>query len=140
MFQRQLIDPLFEDIFDACIFNVVEMQCAKTGAFQTDDTIFFSKPDNALGAPEMIQNLIAKEFPDDLMAGRSDGFRLLQAPLGVLQLPGNSPGRHVLIDGGISSGLVKPGMSGHKMKVIIKFDNIICGLQPEFFVCQRIRG
>jgi len=72
------------------------------------------------------------------MAGRADGFRLLQTPLGVLEFPGNGLGRHVFIDGGISSGLVKPGMSGDEFQIRIEFDGIVRCPKPEFFVSQRM--
>lgn len=74
MFQRQLVQSLSEDIFDAFVTNIVKVQRPDTGVFQTDGAILFSKPDNALGCPEMIQNLIVEEFPDRLMAGWSDIF------------------------------------------------------------------
>lgn len=76
MFQRQLIQSLRKDIFDAFVTNIVKVQRPDTGVFQTNGAILFGKPDNTLGCPEMIQNLIAEEFSDHLMAGWSDAFRL----------------------------------------------------------------
>ena len=73
----------------------------------------------------MIQNRIAEEFADDIMAGRADGFRLLEAPLGILEFPGDGRRRHVFIDGGIGPGLSKPGMGGDKLQIKIEFDSIV---------------
>jgi hypothetical protein len=74
MFQRQLIDALAEDVFDTPVLDVVKVQRPDTGILQPDGAVFFGQADNTLGGPEMIQNRIAKEFPDDLMTGRADGF------------------------------------------------------------------
>jgi len=60
MFQRQLIQSLSEDIFDAFVADIVKVQRPDTGVFQTDSAVFFSQSDNALGGSEMIQNRITK--------------------------------------------------------------------------------
>ena len=73
------------------------------------------------------------------MADRADGFRLLQAPLGVHKFPGNSLGWHMIIYCGMGSGLSGPGMGGHKIQIRIKFDGIVRSPQPELFMGQRIR-
>ena len=139
MFQRQLIQTLAEDVFDTFVTDVVKMQRPETGVFQPDRAVFFSQSDNALDCPEIIQNCISKEFADDIIAGRTDGFRLFETPLGILEFPGDGRRRHVFIDSGIGAWFLKPGMGGNELQIRIEFDGIVRCPKPELFVRQRVR-
>lgn len=125
MLQRQLVQAMAEDVFDTFVTDVVKMQRPDTGVFQPDRAVFFSQSDNALDCPEIIQNCISEEFADDIMAGRADGFRLFETPLGILEFPGDGRRRHMFIDSGIAAGSLKPGMSGDKLQIRIELDGIV---------------
>lgn len=77
-------------------------------------------------------------MPDELIARRADRLRLPEAPLGVLELPGDRFRRQMLVNCGSRTGLFEPGMDGHELEVMVELHGIVRGSEPQRLVHERI--
>lgn len=132
-----MIQALLQNGFDRLVSGIVKMQRPFAGGFQTCGTKLLLQSDNPLCGAQVVQYPVRKESPDQPMTGGSDFFGLVQAPLGILELVGDRLRRHMLIDGGTEAGFLQPGMDGHQLQVVVKFNGAVRGLEPQRLVDQR---
>ena len=126
-----LIQAFLQDRLDGPQGRRLEVQRPSAGGFQPPGAIGLGQAQQALHRPQLDQHSVGKQGPHQGQAVGAHILRPCQAPLGILQVPGQRLRRQMVHRGGTAARCKTPDVGGHQFMLTVEPHRIARGLEPQ---------
>lgn len=137
--QRLLVQPLLEDDLHRPVGRRAEMVGPPAGGLQSGIAKGLGQAQHALHRPQPDQHRIGEQRLHQGMAGRPDALRLLEAPLGVLEIPEGRLRRQMVRHRGTRARPGLPHVGGDQLVRLVEAHHRVGRLQPQALAGQPER-